>query len=80
MSQAEFIASVVTPACGGCHSGADPKAKFDIVKAWPSLAPEQKDVVLERLFTRDPDKHMPRTADGKSGRLTADQLRQFVTH
>lgn len=80
MSQAEFLASVVTPACAGCHGGAKPQADFDIVKAWPGLTPQQKAVVYERLFTRDPEKHMPRTSDGKSGTLTQDQLKAFVSH
>lgn len=75
-----FLATVATPVCGSCHGGNAPKGGFNITKAWPDIVsdPAKKAVVLERLFTRDPEKHMPRGADGKSAELTPEQKMAFM--
>jgi hypothetical protein len=74
-----FVANIVTPACGGCHSGADPKAKLDLTK-WESMTPDVHALVLERLTSQDEKKRMPRDKDGHAGNVTREQLLEFVRY
>lgn len=55
--------SVFSTRCGACHSGAKPKAGFDLTKYY-GMTPEQKGQVWELLVTKDRDKMMPRSRDG----------------
>lgn len=73
-----FLSTAGVAKCITCHGGNDPKAKFDIVKAWPALTSEQRGVVMERIFTRDPEKHMPQGKLGKDGDLTPEEKQAFV--
>ncbi len=74
-----FVTNFAIPACGGCHSGNDPKGKLDITK-WESFDPERKAEIYERLTTRDKEKRMPRLADGGPGALSKEQLKAFVSN
>jgi hypothetical protein len=59
LSVDNFVVQVIRPDCGACHSGANAKGKLDLTK-WASLTKAQRDVVIDRLTTRDPAKMMPR--------------------
>jgi mono/diheme cytochrome c family protein len=70
--------SVAQAKCAGCHAGADAKGGFQI-SAYPGLTMEQKQLVWERIASRDAAKQMPRLADGKPGTpLTGDELKLFL--
>jgi transposase-like protein len=77
-----FLTNVVTPNCAGCHTGKGDKlpGSFDIVGAWSRMTRQQKDVVRERIATRDPEKHMPRSQDGKPLDLSEADQAAFWTH
>lgn len=73
-------AEVASNRCASCHSDktqGGPKGKFNIVD-YPKLAPEQKAKVLERIFTEDLGRVMPRSADGKGAPLSAQEKVKFV--
>jgi len=74
-----FMKNVLTPVCGGCHSGTNIKGSFNIAN-WPQFTPQQKKLVWDRLTTDVEEKRMPRTKDGKAGRVSTDVLFQFATH
>lgn len=72
-----FLTAIGNPRCGSCHSGSEPKGKFQI-KDYPSMSPEQKAVVLDRIFTTDPKKRMPRTETGEPIDLPPAEKVQFI--
>lgn len=75
-----FLTYTGIPLCGSCHSGQTLKGKFDIL-TYPTMTSDQKNVIWDRIFSKDPDKVMPRSVDGRPGTpLTAAQKQDFVTH
>jgi mono/diheme cytochrome c family protein len=74
----QWLAQVGRPLCGGCHGAKDGKGGFAIDR-YPSLSPEQRDRVIERLFTSNPDRRMPRDGAGKPARLSPQQVRAFLS-
>ena len=67
--------------CGSCH-GNDGKAKGGFrIGMYAGLSLKDKaEKVWPLLTTSDENKRMPRTADGKAGRLAPEELQQFFTH
>jgi hypothetical protein len=67
--------------CGSCH-GNDGKAKGGFrIGMYAGLSLKDKaEKVWPLLTTSDENKRMPRTADGKAGRLTPEELQQFFIH
>lgn len=68
-----FLQTVAVPNCAGCHTGDNPKGKFNVL-TWPTLDPAVKAKYLsERIFTSDATKAMP---PGKG--LSADLKVKFA--
>lgn len=70
--------ALIQSQCVSCHSGDEPKGKFNITNYY-DLTPEEKTHVWIRLLTPDKNKIMPRNPDGTPGKpLTLDQVRLFM--
>ncbi len=70
--------TVATQLCASCHSGETKKGKFDIA-TYPTLTPEQKEVVWERLITPDDKRVMPQPQPGEQvKRIPAAVFRLFI--
>lgn len=77
---ANFMRTVAIPSCGSCHSGKTVKGGFDIM-SYPTLDATAKAKVWGRVFSLDPEKRMPRAADGGPGvPQTAEQKQEWVKH
>jgi hypothetical protein len=63
--------------CLTCHSGKKTENGFDVTH-FPTMTVEQKMNVLSRLTTSDVKKRMPRTADGRAGQLSQDELKVWM--
>lgn len=75
-----FVARISdTNSCGACHTGANPKGGLDISK-WETFTPARRWAIIGRLVTEDPNKRMPRLADGTPGALSKNDLLDFMTH
>ncbi len=74
----EFM-KMATAQCGSCHSGGTVKGGFKI-EDYPRLTAEQKAIVHQAILSPSEARRMPRTADGKAGSLTPDQVRSFLNN
>jgi hypothetical protein len=81
MSDAEFVDKILAPRCAACHSGKDPSGKLDL-GGYLKFTPEQKDVVISRIYDPDPKRRMPFAAkDGTPGKpLPALERAEFAKH
>lgn len=71
------LQTLVKAECLSCHNATTKKGNFDLTKDY--LSEEEWNKMVERVFSPDPAKAMPRGADGKHKPLTGEQRKLFLT-
>lgn len=64
--------------CGSCHGAKEPKGNLSLLQPLSSYNDHQRAAILERIFTTDLAKHMPRTAEGKPADLPVQEKVEFT--
>ncbi len=74
------LAQVLQTKCAACHNASKRRGNFNAVD-YLNMSPEEKGYVISLLTTNDPNRRMPRIADGsrlgKPGALFAEEIELF---
>lgn len=71
-------ATIAKNECFSCHGNGKKEGSFDVT-SYPTMTQDQKMIVIQRLISQDPQKHMPRKSDGTAGRqLNKEEIKAWL--